>query len=82
MTKGEALRLGVGMSARGEVLLIVATVGLDTGVVGNNVFASMVLVVLATTLLTPLMLRLLYPRRRAGRREIAQVHQPDSELSE
>jgi Kef-type K+ transport system membrane component KefB len=66
LTKGEGLRLGVGMSARGEVLLIVATVGLDTGVIGNNVFASMVLVVLVTTLLTPLMLRILYPIRRAA----------------
>ena len=78
LTKGEALRLGVGMSARGEVLLIVATVGLSTGVVGDNVFVSMVLVVLATTLLTPLMLRLLYPRQLVGQREIDQAHQIDS----
>jgi len=82
LTKGESLRLGVGMSARGEVLLIVATVGLDTGVVGNNVFASMVLVVLATTLLTPLMLRVLYPSRRTRRIKTASVRQPKTPLSE
>ncbi len=61
-SRGDALRLGVGMVARGEVLLIVAQVGLDNGVIGNEVFASMVLLVLATTLVTPIMLKLLYPK--------------------
>jgi Kef-type K+ transport system membrane component KefB len=60
-SKADALRLGVGMAARGEVLLIVAQVGLDGGIIGSDVFASMVLLVLATTLLTPIMLKLLYP---------------------
>lgn len=71
LTKSEALRVGVGMSARGEVLLIVATVGLSSGIIENSVFASMVLVVLTTTLLTPTMLRILYPRRRAGQSELS-----------
>lgn len=77
----EALRLGVGMTARGEVLLIVATVGLDMGIIGNDVFASMVLLVLTTTLLTPIMLRLLYPKR-AGQQEPVQTKQPDLTFSE
>jgi Kef-type K+ transport system membrane component KefB len=67
LTNLEALRLGVGMSARGEVLLIVATLGLDTGIIENDIFASMILVVLATTLLTPLMLRILYPGQKPNR---------------
>jgi Kef-type K+ transport system membrane component KefB len=58
----DALRLGVGMTSRGEVGLIVASVGLGAGLIGEDVFVSVVLMVLATTLLTPIMLRVLYPK--------------------
>jgi len=57
----DALRLGIGMSSRGEVGLIVASVGLGVGLIGEKVFASVVLMVLVTTLITPILLRALYP---------------------
>jgi len=57
----EARTVGVGMVSRGEVGLIVATVGLSGGIIGDNVFAAAVIVVLVTTILTPLMLRALHP---------------------
>ncbi len=57
----EALQLGVGMASRGEVGLIVASVGLSTGLIGETIFASVVIMVLATTLMTPILLRMLYP---------------------
>jgi Kef-type K+ transport system membrane component KefB len=53
----ESLRVGVGMVSRGEVGLIVAATGLEAGLIDNVIFSSAVLVVLATTLLTPLLLR-------------------------
>ena len=56
----EPLQLGVGMTSRGEVGLIVASVGLGAGLIGDRIFASVVLMVLVTTLLTPIMLRSLY----------------------
>ena len=58
----EALRLGVGMVSRGEVGLIVASVGLSQGLIDQVTFAQIVLVVLATTLITPLLLRQVYAR--------------------
>lgn len=61
-SNGEALRLGVGMTSRGEVGLIVASVGLDAGLIGEEVFAAVVLMVLVTTLVTPIALRALYPK--------------------
>jgi len=61
-TNGEALRLGVGMSSRGEVGLIVAAVGMSNGLIDEVVFDSVIIMALATTLLTPIMLRALYPR--------------------
>lgn len=58
----DSLRLGAGMMSRGEVGLIVATVGISQGLIGQEVFSAVVGVVIITTLLTPLVLRLLYSR--------------------
>lgn len=60
----EALRVGVGMISRGEVGLIVAGYGLSHGVIAGDVFSASVLMVLATTMITPPLLRLAYPRVR------------------
>jgi Kef-type K+ transport system membrane component KefB len=58
----EALELGVGMMSRGEVGLIVASLGMAEGIISGHVFSAMVGVVIATTLLTPPMLRALFVR--------------------
>lgn len=58
----DSLRLGIGMTSRGEVGLIVAAIAQEAGLVDESVFASVVIMVLATTLLTPLMLRAAYPK--------------------
>jgi Kef-type K+ transport system membrane component KefB len=61
-SRQDALRLGVGMASRGEVGLIVASVGIGMGLIGEVIFASVVIMVLVTTLLTPILLRMLYPK--------------------
>lgn len=53
----EALRVGVGMISRGEVGLIVATVGVQLQLISDSTFAIVVIVVLVTTLITPVLLR-------------------------
>ena len=53
----EALRVGAGMVSRGEVGLIVAAIGVERGVIPQDLFAIMVLMVVVTTLVTPLFLR-------------------------
>jgi len=57
LSKRESLRLGIGMVSRGEVGLIVAGVGVAEGILGAQEFTVVVLTVLATTLMTPIMLR-------------------------
>lgn len=57
MTWIESLRIGLGMVSRGEVGLIVAGVGITSGVIGTNVFTVVVVMVLVTTLVTPPLLR-------------------------
>ena len=53
----EALQLGVGMIPRGEVLLIVVTIGITEGLIGMDLFSVGVGVAVVTTLLTPPLLR-------------------------
>ncbi|MBI2828373.1 MAG: cation:proton antiporter [Acidobacteria bacterium] len=59
----ESIRVGAGMISRGEVGLIVAGYGLANGLIGREVFSASVIMVLATTMVTPPLLRLLFPRR-------------------
>jgi Kef-type K+ transport system membrane component KefB len=70
----EALRLGVGMASRGEVGLIVAAVGLSAGLIEETIFANVVIMVLATTLVTPILLRMLYPEAAAQREPSKVLH--------
>jgi Kef-type K+ transport system membrane component KefB len=62
----ESTRVGIGMISRGEVGLIVAGYGLSHGIIGQDVFSAAVVLVLVTTLITPPLLRLVYPRVRGG----------------
>jgi Kef-type K+ transport system membrane component KefB len=53
----ESLQLGIGMVSRGEVGLIVATVGLQENLLSPELYSSIVGMVLITTLITPPLLR-------------------------
>lgn len=54
--------IGTAMVPRGEVGLIFAEVGLKTGVLSNEVYASLILVIAITTLVAPFGLRWLYAK--------------------
>jgi Kef-type K+ transport system membrane component KefB len=56
-TNRESLRVGVGMISRGEVGLIVASVGVSAGLIQTELFSIVTLIVLVTTLVTPPLLR-------------------------
>ena len=56
-TNRESLRVGVGMISRGEVGLIVASVGVSAGLIKTELFSIVTLIVLVTTLITPPFLR-------------------------
>ena len=59
-TGKESLRVGVGMISRGEVGIIVAMVGLNAGIIDTKVFSMMILMVLVTTLVTPIWLKVVF----------------------
>jgi Kef-type K+ transport system membrane component KefB len=60
----EALQLGAGMISRGEVGLILATVGIRNGMMDSGLFSNIVGMVLITTLITPPLLRWLYRKAK------------------
>ena len=65
--KTAGMRVGIGMISRGEVGLIVAGVGLSSGVLTGDVYTTIVLMVAVTTIITPIWLKMDY------RREVAKV---------
>lgn len=54
----EALQIGIGMVSRGEVALIVAQKGYQCGLLNDVLFAPVVVVVIVTTLITPMLLKM------------------------
>lgn len=51
-----ALRVGIGMLPRGEVALIVAGIGLSSGLIGQDIFGVSVFMTLITTVMAPLIM--------------------------
>ncbi len=66
---GDKRLIGLGMLPRGEVGLIFATIGLRETILDQDQFAALLLVVLATTLVAPPLLRWRLQQLRAGRAE-------------
>ncbi|TCO78782.1 cation:proton antiporter [Marinisporobacter balticus] len=52
-----ALQVGIGMVPRAEVSIIIANLGLKMALIGHKEFASAIVLVIATTLITPLLLK-------------------------
>ncbi len=64
-SRRQSLQIGVGMVSRGEVALIIASKGIALGMLSTQLFSAVVLVVVATTILTPILLKLTFslPKR-------------------
>ncbi|HSK65732.1 MAG TPA: cation:proton antiporter [Anaerolineales bacterium] len=62
LSRREAIQLGAGMISRGEVGLIVADVGVNQGLIAEDLFSAVVVMVLVTTVITPPILRSLFAK--------------------
>jgi Kef-type K+ transport system membrane component KefB len=58
--RAKAMRVGIGMVSRGEVGLIVAGVGVSSGALSNNIYTAIIIMVAASTIITPIWLKLSY----------------------
>lgn len=56
----DALKIGVGMMTRGEVALIVSQKGLSAGLMEAEYFTPVILLIIVSSLVTPIALKLLY----------------------
>ncbi len=56
----EALKIGVGMMTRGEVALIVSQKGLSVGLLNPIYFTSVILLIITSSIATPLIMKALY----------------------
>jgi Kef-type K+ transport system membrane component KefB len=63
MNRSEAMQIGVGMISRGEVAIITANIGLQNHIITQEVFIPTILVVLLTTIATPVLLKLSFSHR-------------------
>ena len=66
LSHADSVWVAVAMISRGEVALVVATVGRTAGLVDDRVFSAAIAMTLATTLLTPVALRALSRTRRGA----------------
>ena len=60
---GDKLLIGIAMMPRGEVGLIFASIGLSKGVLDDELYGALLLMVLVTTLITPPLIRLKLAKR-------------------
>ena len=58
----DSLKVGVGMMTRGEVALIVAQKGLSVDMLDKKYFASVILLIIVSSISTPIILKLLYSK--------------------
>lgn len=59
-SKSKAMKAGIGMISRGEVGLIVAGIGVTSGVLSSNIYTTVIIMVVVTTLITPIWLKKSY----------------------
>ncbi|MBQ5989727.1 MAG: cation:proton antiporter [Oscillospiraceae bacterium] len=59
-TTKESIQIGIGMVSRGEVALIVANKGQAVGLMDDRYFGPIVIVVVITTIITPILLKMAF----------------------
>lgn len=62
----DSLKIGVGMMTRGEVALIVSQKGLAVGMLSPVYFTSVILLIIVSSVSTPIILKLLYAKEDMG----------------
>lgn len=56
----DSLKIGVGMMTRGEVALIVSQKGLAVGLLSGEFFTPVILLIMVSSIITPIIMKLLY----------------------
>lgn len=73
LTNSEAITVGVGMVARGEVAFMVAQKGINSGIIDEKIFPAVVLAVIGATLITPILLKIVAGNKHSQNKPIKAV---------
>ena len=60
--RSKSMKVGIGMISRGEVGLIIAGVGVSAGALTTDTYTSIIIMVAATTIITPIWLKRVYKK--------------------
>jgi Kef-type K+ transport system membrane component KefB len=78
--KSRAMRVGIGMISRGEVGLIVAGVGVSSGALSNDIYTTVVIMVVAvTTIITPIWLKFAHRKEPTEHISLAKTDHPQEQ---
>lgn len=69
ISRSESVQIGIGMISRGEVAIITANIGLQNNIITQEVFIPTILVVLLTTIATPILLKMAFSHKNESRIE-------------
>jgi Kef-type K+ transport system membrane component KefB len=72
-TNKESLQIGIGMISRGEVALIVANKGASVGLLDEKFMTPLVIMVVFTTIITPILLKFVFPKNTSGDKSIPEA---------
>ncbi len=72
----QAKRIGIGMISRGEVALIVASKGAALGLLGSAFLGPVIIVVVITTIITPILLKIVFVKQKVP---VAEQNVPEHE---
>lgn len=56
----ESMQIGVGMVSRGEVAIITASLGLSKNIISADMYPTLLVVIIVTTIVTPLLLKVVF----------------------
>ena len=62
----DSLKIGIGMMTRGEVALIVSQKGLSVGMMDDVYFTAVILLIIVSSIATPILLKLIYAKEDMG----------------
>jgi Kef-type K+ transport system membrane component KefB/nucleotide-binding universal stress UspA family protein len=82
LTTREALALAAGLNGRGSTEVIIATIGLSMGALGNQLYTMIVAMAVITTMAMPPMLRWMMARVPLGEEEARRLEKEDAEETE
>jgi Kef-type K+ transport system membrane component KefB len=68
----DSLKIGFGMMARAEVALICAQKGVDCGIIDSSIMPFIVILIIVSSFITPIILRILYKNELSSEKEIKQ----------